>query len=266
MKDIFSKVDAAQAKINEMRPFSNEMNHQIKEYFRIGLTYSSNALEGNSLTISETKVVIEDGLTIAGKPLKDHYEATGHSDAFDHMCALATGKTITAEDIKKLHRLFYHHLNEKDAGVYRKFQALITGSRYPLPTLGILPEMMEKFIRDLPNLKNEHHPVAYAAKFHKEFVFIHPFADGNGRIARLLMNLALMQEGYTIAIIPPLKREEYISALEKAHENDSDFIELIASCVYETQKDLLRMAHGKTQWGSGNVKTTQFIARWEQEQ
>ena len=85
MKEILKKIDEAQAKINKKRPFSKEMNHQIKEYFRIGLTYSSNALEGNSLTISETKVVIEDGLTIAGKPLKDHYEATGHKIGRAHV-------------------------------------------------------------------------------------------------------------------------------------------------------------------------------------
>ncbi|RKY34809.1 MAG: Fic family protein [Candidatus Omnitrophota bacterium] len=246
MKDILIKIDEAQTKINAMRPFSNEMNHQIKEYFRIGLTYASNALEGNSLTISETKVVIEDGLTIAGKPLKDHYEAAGHSDAFDHMYALSTGKTITEEDVKKLHSLFYHRINEKDAGAYRKIQAIITGSQYPLPTPDALPWMMQKFIKDLPGFKKDNHPVVYAAKLHKEFVFIHPFVDGNGRVARLLMNVVLMQAGYIIAIIPPLKRAEYISNLEKAHKNDTDFIKLIASCVYETQKDLLRMANGKS--------------------
>ncbi len=245
MKEILKKIDEAQSKINKLRPFSKEMTQQIKGYFRVGLTYSSNALEGNSLTISETKVVIEDGLTIAGKPLKDHYEAAGHSDAFDHMYALAKGKIITLEDIKKLHSLFYHRIDEKYAGVYRKVQAIITGSQYPLPKPEVLPKMMAKFIKDLLNLKKENHPVAYAAKVHKEFVFIHPFVDGNGRVARLLMNVALMQTGYTIAIIPPLRRVEYISALEKTHKSDTDFIELIASCVYQTQQDFLRMANGE---------------------
>jgi Fic family protein len=245
MKEILGKVDEVQAEINALRPFSDEMNRQIREYFRIGLTYASNALEGNSLTLSETKVVIEDGLTIAGKPLRDHYEATGHSDAFSHMDALATGTTITEEDIKKLHALFYHRIREDDAGVYRKEQAIITGSQYPLPAPDAIPGMMRELIKNLPRLKQDSHPVIYAATLHKEFVFIHPFVDGNGRVARLLMNVALAQAGYIIAIIPPLRRAEYINALEKAHKNDSDFIKLIASCVYETQKDLLRMANGK---------------------
>lgn len=246
MKEILNKVDEAQARINALRPFNNEMNRQIKEYFRIGLTYSSNALEGNSLTISETKVVIEDGLTIAGKPLRDHYEATGHSDAFDHMYVLAAAKTIVEEDIKKLHALFFHRIKEEEAGVYRKVQSIITGSQYPLPTPEALPGMMQTFIQNLPRLMKETHPVVYAAKLHKAFVFIHPFVDGNGRVARLLMNLALIQAGYIISIIPPIKRAEYISALEKAHKNETDFINLIASCVYETQKDLLRMVKGKS--------------------
>jgi len=246
MKEILGKVDEVQAEINALRPFSDEMNRQIREYFRIGLTYSSNALEGNSLTLSETKVVIEDGLTIAGKPLRDHYEAAGHSDAFSHMDALATGTTITEEDIKKLHALFYHRIREDDAGVYRKEQAIITGSQYPLPAPDAIPGMMRELIKNLPRLKQDSHPVIYAATLHKEFVFIHPFVDGNGRVARLLMNVALAQAGYIIAIIPPLRRAEYINALEKAHKNDSDFIRLIASCVYETQKDLLRMASGKS--------------------
>ena len=162
------------------------------------------------------------------------------------MYALATVKTITEDYIKKLHSLFYHRIKEEDAGVYRKVQAIIAGSQYPLPTPEVLPRMMQKFIKNLSGLKTDNHPVVYAAKLHKEFVFIHPFVDGNGRVARLLMNVALMQAGYIIAVIPPLKRSEYISALEKAHKNDADFIELIASCVYETQKDLLRVVNGKS--------------------
>ena len=153
MKEILNKVDEFQLKINALRPFSDPMNHQIKNYFRIGLTYSSNAMEGNSLTLSETKVVIEEGLTIAGKSLREHYEATGHSDAFDQMCALATGKTIAEEDIKKLHALFYHRINQEEAGVYRKVQSIMTGSQYPLPTPDALPGMMQNFIKNLPRLK-----------------------------------------------------------------------------------------------------------------
>ncbi|MCK5681158.1 Fic family protein [bacterium] len=245
MEDILNKIDEAQAKIDEMRPFSSTMSYQVKEYFRIGHTYASNALEGNSLTLSETKVVIEEGLTVAGKPLRDHYEATGHSDAFDYMYTLATGDDISEEDVRKLHSLFYHRVNEKDAGIYRTEPAIITGSQYPLPTPDILSGRMWKFIKNLPGLKKNNHPVVYVAKLHKEFVFIHPFIDGNGRVARLLTNVALMQAGYVIAIIPPLKRSEYISSLEKAHVNDSDFIKLLALCVYETQKDLLRMVNGE---------------------
>ena len=248
MKNLLIKIDKAQAKINENRPFTRELNQQLKEYFRIGFTFASNALEGNSLTISETKVILEDGLTIAGKPLKDYYEATGHSEAFDYMYDLIEGKKITEEYIKKLHSFFYQRIKKDEAGVYRKQPAIITGSQYPLPKPNDISNLMKNFENKISLFKKEH-PIIYAAIIHKELVFIHPFVDGNGRVARLLMNLALLQTGYTIAIIPPFKRAEYIMTLEKAHLNDKDFIKLIASCLYETQKDLLRILNGEVNIG-----------------
>ena len=243
--EILNRIDELQKKINVLRPFDTHMNTQIKEYFRIGLTYSSNALEGNSLTETETKIVIEDGITIGGKPLKDHYETMGHSDAFDRMYELAQGKSITEDDIKELHKLFYLRIDEKTAGQYRTVKAIITGSHYPLPTPEVIPSMMQGFIGSLEKLQTNSHPIVFAAKAHKEFVFIHPFVDGNGRVARLLMNLLLMQAGYTIAIIPLIVRPDYIRLLEKAHEDENDFIELIAKCTHETQKDFQRMAGEK---------------------
>ena len=241
MPDIFEEIDKLHEEINSLRPLDNNLLNQIKEYYRIGLTYTSNALEGNSLTETETKIVIEDGITIGGKPLKDHFEAIGHSEAFDLMYSLARGKSITESDIKSLHRLFYYRIDEGNAGTYRKINALITGSKYPLPIPLDIPELMSGLISNLENMKVQKHPVEFAAIAHKEFVFIHPFVDGNGRVARLLMNLLLLQHGYNIALIPPVMRPEYIRSLEKAHENDNDFIEFIASMVKETQNEYLRL-------------------------
>ncbi len=241
MPDIFNEIDKLHEEINSLRPLDNNLLKQIKEYYRIGLTYTSNALEGNSLTETETKIVIEDGITIGGKPLKDHFEAIGHSEAFDLMYSLARKKSITESDIKNLHRLFYYRIDVGDAGTYRKIKALITGSKYPLPLPADIQELMCRFISNLENMKEQKHTVEFAAIAHKEFVFIHPFVDGNGRVARLLMNLLLLQQGYNIALITPVVRPEYIRSLEKAHENDSDFIEFIASMVKETQKEYLRL-------------------------
>lgn len=241
MKNIFEQIDRLQAEINQHRPLEPYIIKQIREYYRIGLTYSSNALEGNTLTETETKVVLEDGITIGGKPLKDHFEAVGHSEAFDHLQHLAGKKSIDEADIKKLHRLFYYRIDPGQAGKYRKLKAIITGSKYPLPAPEEIPELMKAFITQVDRQRQDRHPVESAAMAHKELVFIHPFTDGNGRVSRLLMNLILLQEGYNIAIIPPVLRQDYIRALEEAHRSDRPFIELVARAVKETQQDHLRL-------------------------
>jgi Fic family protein len=239
--DVFDVIDKLQNEINEYRPLDTHLLDQIKEYFRIGLTYSSNAIEGNTLTESETKVVLEEGITIGGKPLKDHMEVIGHSQAFDFLFSCAKKNSITLSDIKELHRLFYYRIDIKKAGVYRKEKVFITGSKYSVTNPELITEKMEEFVGNMQKMKETLHPVEFAARAHKEFVFIHPFVDGNGRVARLLMNLILLQAGYTITIIPPVVRHNYIMFLEKAHRDDKDFIMLIAQMVKETQRDWLRL-------------------------
>lgn len=235
------EADRLKKELGKYRPFSGEILKQLKEYYRIGLTYSSNALEGNSLTETETKIVLEDGITIGGKPIKDYYEALGHSEAYDFIYKLAKKENFTETDIKKLHRLFYYRIDEKKAGKYRKEKVFIAGSKYTLPSPDKVPTLMKGFATKARTLEKKHHPIEYSALIHKEFVFIHPFIDGNGRVARLLMNLILLQKGYAIAIIPPILRRDYIQALEKAYTDDRDFIEFIAKAVGETQKDSLRL-------------------------
>jgi len=237
-----AKIDLLKVEIDKIRPLSPEILKQLKEYFRIGLTYSSNAVEGNTLTESETKVVIEDGITIAGKPVKDHMEAIGHSDAFDEIYDLAKQEGFTEQDILRLHHLFYHRINEKEAGNYRKTGVIITGTVYIPPKAERVPMDMKKFIKELPAYRKKLHPVEFAAHVHLELVNIHPFVDGNGRVARLLMNLALLQEGYPIAIISPVVRADYISSLVKANKGDrKPFFNFISSMACETMKDYLRI-------------------------
>lgn len=240
-KDIFEEIDSLQKEINSYRPLNAEFLQQIKEYYKIGLTYSSNALEGNTLTESETKIVLEEGITIGGKPLKDHNEALGHAQAYDFLHLLVNKKTVKKEEVTQLHHLFYFRIDENHAGKYRSNKAVITGSKYPLPKPEQIPSLMDNLFPLIDTFRKNHHPVKAAALAHKEFVFIHPFIDGNGRTARLLMNLILLQHGYNIAIIPPLLRREYIDSLEQAHTNDQDFVYFIARMVRETQKDYLRL-------------------------
>ena len=241
MNEILKEIDKLQEEINAYRPLPPNTLKQLKEYYRVGLTYTSNALEGNSLTETETKVVLEDGITIGGKPIKDYYEALGHSEAYDYIYKLAKDKGFTGDDIKKLHKFFYHRIDETKAGKYRKEKVFISGSKYSLPSPEKVPELMDDFIDRVKDLEKKNHPVEYSALVHKEIAFIHPFIDGNGRVARLLMNLILLQKGYCIAIIPPILRRDYIQALEKAHIDDKDFRKFIAGAARETQKDYLRL-------------------------
>ena len=239
-----TQIDALQKQIESFRPLSSSALAQIKEYFRVGLTYSSNALEGNTLTETETKVVLEDGLTIAGKPLKDHYEASGHSEAFDAIYNLAKKKTFSEKDILQIHRLFYYRIDKQNAGHYRKVPVIITGTDYLPPAPGKAPGLIKKFITIAPSQKKNLHPVTFAAKVHSAIVDIHPFIDGNGRTARLLMNLALFQAGYSITVIPPILRADYITLVKRSQtgvKNDSDLIHFISCMVYESTKDYLRL-------------------------
>ncbi len=241
MKTIFEQVDTFKKKIDEYRPFDPHTLQQIKEYYRIGLTYTSNALEGNSLTETETKIILEEGITIGGKRLVEHMEAVGHAQAFDFLIKEYEEKTLSEAFIKMLHHLFYFRIDEHNAGVYRKVKIFLTGSKYSLPLPAELPGLMHSLIKELEILRSSLHPVEFAAQVHKKFVFIHPFIDGNGRVARLLMNFALLQAGYTITIIPPIMRNDYLRSLEKAHVDDRDFIEFVAQMVKETQQDYIRL-------------------------
>ncbi len=240
----FKEIDKLNKQIDEFRPINKALLKQIKEYFRIGLTYSSNAIEGNTLTETETKIVLEDGLTIAGKPLKDHYEASGHSEAYDMIYDLAKKKTISEKNILEIHRLFYYRIDKENAGKYRKVPVVITGTDYVPPAPSKVPGLMKNMIKKIPKMEKTLHPVKFAATLHRELVDIHPFVDGNGRTARLLMNLALFQSGHVITIIPPVLRNDYITLVKKSQTGNKDatgFTNFISSMVYESTKDYLRL-------------------------
>ncbi len=243
-KNKFKEIDKLNKQIDEFRPINKVLLKHIKEYFRIGLTYSSNAIEGNTLTETETKIVLEDGLTIAGKPLKDHYEASGHSEAYDMVYELAKKQNISEKDILGIHYFFYYRIDQENAGQYRKLPVMITGTEYVPPAPSKVPALMKKFVAKIPTIKKNHHPVEAAALVHEGFVGIHPFVDGNGRTARLLMNLVLFQGEHVITIIPPVLRGDYIALVKKSQtgkKDPTDFINFISAMVYESTKDYLRL-------------------------
>ena len=243
MMNLLDRVDAYKEAIDAVRPFEGEMLKQIKAYYRIGLTWTSNALEGNSLTETETKVLLEDGLTVGGKPLRDTFEALGHAEAYDFMFTLLRNRAITESDVLTMHLMFYKGIDDNYAGRYRDQRIFVTGSKHPVCEVQQIAEEMGKLFDWISSERDSWHPVEFAAQLHKRFVFIHPFVDGNGRLTRLLMNTSLIQDGYMMAIIPPVLRAEYISLLERAHQNDRPFMDFIAQRVFETEKDVMRLLH-----------------------
>ncbi len=244
---LFKKIDRYSEVIRNHRPLSADEIKELDAYYKIGVTYSSNALEGNSLTLSETKVLLEDGITVGGKPIRDCYEATGHARAYDYMLELArsTDFTFSEDGIKRLHYLFFNGIDPEKAGQYRTGQVFITGTEYVPPTAKGVPGLMAELVSELNAKRDKLHPVELSAYAHRRLVDIHPFQDGNGRTARLLMNLILVNKGYCIVSIPPVLRHEYITALQQAQRSsapsDAAFIRLIAECEVEAQKDYCRM-------------------------
>lgn len=241
-KNRLTDIDRLKKQIDAHRPLSPHTLKQLKEYYRIGLTWTSNALEGSLLTETETKVVLEDGLTIGGKPMRDHLEALGHSEAYDFMHTLTARKTITEKAIFELHRLFYYHIDQACAGHYRTVSVHVTGTDFKFPSAAKIPLLMKDFVKSMPVLRKQLHPVEYAALLHLRLVTIHPFVDGNGRTARLLMNLGLLQYGYAVTIIPPVMRQQYIGLVRKGNKGDEQpFVDFITEMVYESQKEYVRL-------------------------
>lgn len=242
--DTLATCDALNAQVASYRPLSPSTVAQLRRYYRLGLTYTSNALEGNTLSETETKVVLEDGLTIGGKPLADHLQALGHAQALDHLLTLVAQPTVTPTDVLALHRLVMAGVDAPNAGHYRTQAVIMTGTTYLPPQPQALPTLMEAlFAQQLPQWQAEKHPIHTAALAHLELVAIHPFADGNGRTARLLMNLLLQQAGYTLTPIPLILRAEYMACLRAATEEGKPdpFLAFTAACVAEATKDLLRL-------------------------
>ncbi len=257
MNSLLAIIDNYKAQIDEFRPFEGHLLREMQAFYRVGLVYSSNAIEGVSYTLSETKVLLEDGLTAGGRPLRDAFAVIGHARAYDHMFSLLRRSSITEDDVKTFHSFLEGGLEYNfPTGRYREQSVFISGSKYPVTAHVDIPSAMRAVFADFNSTMSQGstHPVVLAAMLHKELAFIHPFIDGNGRVARLAMNTVLIQNGYTPAYISPMLRTEYIGHLEHAHREDSPFIQFIGLCVIESQKELLRMLKGVTLDESENVR------------
>ena len=206
----------------------------LHEWFRVELTYTSNALEGNTLTRRETAMVVEKGITVGGKSLVEHLEATNHAQAFDWIAEKSRKplKNFTENDLLALHKMILSGIDNQNAGFYRNVPVRLSGSRTVLPNPRKVPNLMSAFHQWLQS-SQDIHPVDLAAEAHYRLVTIHPFVDGNGRTARLLMNFILLCHGYPPAIIRKSERGKYLDALEKAQTGGAleDYLQLIYRAV-----------------------------------
>lgn len=222
MDDKLLHLEAKKKQLDSYKPLKNELIKNLEEWFRIELTYTSNAIEGNTLTRQETAMVVDEGLTVSGKSLTEHQEAINHAQAFDYIQILVSKKRqeLTATDIMDIHSIILNKIDDANKGRYRNVAVRLRGSETVLPNPLKVPELMEEFIKWLQS-DNSDNPVKIAIDAHFKLVSIHPFVDGNGRTARLLLNLLLMQAGYPAAIIRKEDRNTYINSLEKAQtKND----------------------------------------------
>lgn len=237
----FSIIDEKKYIIDSHRPFSQNMTRQLRDKLMIEWTYNSNAIEGNTLTLSETKVVLENGITIKGKPLKDHLEIINHKEAIEYIEDLVGNNSNLSEyDIKSVHYLILKEIDSTNAGKYRNENVFISGAKHVPPVYMNVPYEMQRLIDKYQGWQGLH-PVVRACFLHGEFVKIHPFVDGNGRTARLLLNFELIQSGYPPVVIKAENRADYYDALDKAHiTNDyTDFINIIVELVNESEASYL---------------------------
>lgn len=221
-------------RLDGRRPLPPALVNRLREQMIVEWTYNSNAIEGTSLSLRETELIIEYGLTIKGKPLKEHFEAVNHKEAILFLETLVKkGKfKLNGSLIKQIHSFILKGIDEENAGQYRKVQVRITGSRFLPPKPALVSVQMRELQHWLGKKENQKHLVDYAALAHFKLVHVHPFIDGNGRTARLLMNLILINQGFPPTVILKSDRFKYYQSLDLAHENQiKPFVNFIGRSV-----------------------------------
>jgi Fic family protein len=233
---MFEQIDAQKARLDTLRPLPPALARNLHEDLVLRWIYNSNAIEGNTLTLKETKVVLE-GITVGGKLLREHFEAINHRDAILYVEQIVAGnEPLTEWMIKNLHQIVLKNIDDDNAGRYRTINVRIAGAEHRPPDLIHVQEQMEALIAWYRGPAASLHPVDRAARMHVDFVKIHPFVDGNGRTARLLMNLELLKAGFPAVVLPVEQRLRYYEALDDAHSRGqyAPFLELIVECVNQS--------------------------------
>lgn len=235
------RIDQLKQKWQLSKPLNKTQLIKMADFFKIEYTYESNRIEGNTLTLQETGLVVNEGLTIGGKSMTEHLEAINHAQAVDFVAELVRGgEDFSKRNVLQLHALILSGIDRENAGRYRSVPVRISGSRHEPPQPFLLEKLMEDYFLHFSNQKRNLHPVILAADMHERLVSIHPFIDGNGRTSRLVMNLILLRNGFTIANLKGdlNSRLKYYQALEAVQvDNDPEhFYHLVIDSVEESLK------------------------------
>lgn len=239
VQTLFARIDTKRNRLAQARPLSGAALQRIKSEFALEWTYNSNSIEGNTLTLQETRLVLQDGMTVKGKSMREHFEAVNHKEAVDYIESIAKPTyQLTEYDILHTHALVLDKIEKDFAGRFRNSGVRITGANFTPPNArkvyDYVHELMDWVNADSIDL----HPIIRATVFHHRFVWIHPFFDGNGRTVRLLFNLLLMKEGYPPAIILRSDRKKYYNALNLANEGKYDKLLLLICQAVERGLDI----------------------------
>jgi Fic family protein len=243
---MYARILSKKKALDNLRPLPLQLVRKLREQMQIEFTYNSNAIEGNTLSLRETQLVIREGITVRGKSLREHLEARNHPDAIDYVEGLARKETVLRQDhILRVHALLMRGVDDDNAGKYRTGQVRVAGATFmPAPAQKI-PEMIGELLQTLRQNPDELRPIELAAFFHHKLVYIHPFLDGNGRTARLLMNAVLMREGYPFTVLLKVDRPKYLRALIEADSGHLiPFANFTANCV-ERSLDIYLLAFEK---------------------
>lgn len=245
MESHIAALDAGRARLSERFPGGPEAHiAQYREWLRTELTYTSNAIEGSTLSSVETRMIVEDDAIIPNKSLREHLEARDHAIAWDYATDVLEAKaSLAATDLLELHRRVLYSTNQHEAGFFRRGSVRVAGSQTIVPNPLKVPELIDRLIDDINHRPDDVHPVVHAALMHLDFVKIHPFVDGNGRTARILMNLLLRRGGYPAIPIYPNDRLAYLNAIEHADtDRGEEFVQVAVRLGIATINQLLASA------------------------
>ena len=232
---MFENIDALKKKLDQHRPLSPAIVKNLQEDLIVRWTYHSNAIEGNTLTLLETKVVLE-GISVGGKALREHFEATNHRNAIYYVeDIIRKDEPFSEWQIRNIHQLILKNIDDENAGRYRQQNVLISGATSTPPDHTLLNDKMAQLVDWYNSEAHKLHPIERATKVHADFVGIHPYFDGNGRTSRLVMNLELLKAGYPPCVITVENRLAYYEALDQwmAYDKTEAFIKLVADAVLE---------------------------------